>query len=159
MNGEHGGMFQSTDRLVEEMRLLWAENTGETSVTPFVILTGGEPGLQVDAPLIHRLHQTGFEVAIETNGTLDLPLGIDWICVSPKSGTQLRMQRGNEIKIVFPQENLDPRDFECLAFDYFFLQPRHAPEYEENLRQTIAYCIMNPRWRLSLQTHKLIGIR
>ncbi len=158
-NGEHGGIFQTHQELIEEISLICPREKGHNINSPLTVLTGGEPGLQVDYLLVRGLQQKGFEVAIETNGTLDLPTGINWICVSPKAKTLLKVLRGNEIKIVFPQDNLDPESFEGLEFEHFFLQPLDNPDYQSNLRQAIDYCMKNPKWRLSLQIHKLIGIK
>ncbi len=131
------------------------------SVPPglLVVLTGGEPMLQVDAALIDALHEHGFRIAIETNGTLPVPASIDWICVSPKAGTELKQMSGNELKLVFPQDGLAPEDVAGLRFLHRFLQPMDGADREENTAAVIAYCKAHPAWRLSLQTHKLIGIR
>ena len=125
----------------------------------FVVCTGGEPALQLDAALIASLHQRGFEIAVETNGTLPLPSGIDWICVSPKAGTELTIITGDELKLVYPQSGADPERYRGLAFHHFFLQPMDGDELDANTPATVAYCLKDPRWRLSLQTHKVIGIR
>jgi 7-carboxy-7-deazaguanine synthase len=124
-----------------------------------VVLTGGEPALQIDKELISGLKKEGFEIAIETNGTIDLPKGIDWICVSPKGKSDLVIRKGNELKFVFPQENLNPINFIDLEFDYFLLQPMDVPWPNENVNKSIDYCMKNPLWRLSLQNHKTINIR
>jgi 7-carboxy-7-deazaguanine synthase (Cx14CxxC type) len=124
-----------------------------------VVLTGGEPALQIDKELINGLKKEGFEIAIETNGTIDLPKGIDWICVSPKGKSDLVIRKGNELKFVFPQENLNPINFIDLEFDYFLLQPMDVPWPNENVNKSIDYCMKNPLWRLSLQNHKTINIR
>jgi 7-carboxy-7-deazaguanine synthase len=124
----------------------------------FVVCTGGEPLLQLDAPLVDALHRAGFEIAIETNGTRAAPPGIDWICVSPKAGTELVLRAGDELKLVFPQVGVEPHRFADLAFRHFFLQPMDGPEREWNSRLAVQYCLQHPRWRLSLQTHKLLGI-
>jgi 7-carboxy-7-deazaguanine synthase (Cx14CxxC type) len=126
---------------------------------PYVVCTGGEPLLQLDAVLVTALHESGFEIAIETNGTLDPPPGIDWICVSPKADAALVLGRGNELKLIFPQENAPPERYAGLAFEHFFLQPMDSPEKEANTRAATEYCLAHPQWRLSLQTHKLIGLR
>lgn len=126
--------------------------------TRYVVVTGGEPGLQLDTALIWALHARGFRIAIETNGTVDLPGGIDWVCVSPKAGTRLKITTGDELKLVFPQAGAAPGDFESLDFDHFLLQPMDGAEREANTRAAIAHCLTHPRWRLSLQTHKLLGI-
>ncbi len=126
--------------------------------TRYVVVTGGEPGLQLDTALIRALHARGFQIAIETNGTVDLPAGIDWVCVSPKAGTRLKVTGGDELKLVFPQAGAAPEDFEHLDFAHFLLQPMDGPDREANTRAAIARCLTRPRWRLSLQTHKLLGI-
>jgi len=126
--------------------------------TRYVVVTGGEPGLQLDTALIHALHARGFRIAIETNGTVDLPAGIDWVCVSPKAGTRLKVIRGDELKLVFPQAGAVPEDFEHLDFAHFLLQPMDGPDRDANTRAAVERCLTRPRWRLSLQTHKLLGI-
>jgi 7-carboxy-7-deazaguanine synthase len=130
-------------------------------VRPLVVCTGGEPLLQLDEPLVDALHARGFEVAVETNGTQPAPAGIDWICVSPKANAPLRLTRGQELKLVYPQAEPDaqPERFEGLDFAHFFLQPLDGPDAAEHTRRAVAYCLAHPRWRLSLQTHKLTGIR
>jgi len=124
----------------------------------FVVCTGGEPLLQLDAPLLGALHGRGFRVAIETNGTLAAPRGVDWTCVSPKAGALLALGRGDELKLVYPQKGAEPERYTRLDFDHFFLQPMDGPRREEYTRLAAAYCLRHPRWRLSLQMHKLIGI-
>lgn len=153
MDGENGGRYQTSDSLAQRIAQLWP-GTG----AGFVVCTGGEPLLQLDPPLIRSLHQYGFEIAVETNGTLPAPAGIDWICVSPKAGTELSIGRGDELKLVFPQESAPPERFEHLPFAHLFLQPMDGPERLSNTELAVAYCKANPRWRLSLQTHKLLGI-
>ena len=125
---------------------------------PLVVCTGGEPLLQLDGALVEALHAAGFEVAVETNGTLESPPGIDWICVSPKAGSELRLRSGHELKLIYPQPGAEPERYEGLDFEHFYLQPLDGPEGEENTRLTLAYCLEHPRWRLSLQTQKLLGI-
>ncbi|MEO7322760.1 MAG: 7-carboxy-7-deazaguanine synthase, partial [Burkholderiales bacterium] len=132
---------------------------GGKSGEELVVLTGGEPALQLDSQLVAALHAAHFEIAIETNGTLRLPHGIDWICVSPKADAALTVTEGDELKLVFPQALAMPERFEDLAFDYFFLQPMDGPNREENTQMAIDYCLAQPRWRLSVQTHKMLGIR
>jgi 7-carboxy-7-deazaguanine synthase (Cx14CxxC type) len=134
---------------------VWPE---EDSKGRFVVCTGGEPLLQLDTSLLNALHRERFEVAVETNGTLPPPEGIDWLCVSPKAGSRLVVRSGDEIKLVFPQSGADPSEFESLAFRHFFLQPMDGPEREVNTAAALQYCLAHPRWRLSLQTHKLLGI-
>lgn len=154
IDGIGGGRFQTAKALSEAVLAHWGG--GETG--RFVVLTGGEPMLQVDAKLIDELHRLRFEVAIETNGTLAVPDTVDWICVSPKAGTTLRQRHGQELKLVYPQEGLDPADLMDLAFKHRFLQPMDGPDLERNTAAAVAYCRAHPEWRLSLQTHKLIGI-
>jgi organic radical activating enzyme len=125
----------------------------------FVVLTGGEPLLQIDDQLIEALHRRGFVIAVETNVTIDPPSGLDWICVSPKAGGELRVRSGHELKLVFPQPGAPPEAFEDLAFERFSLQPMHGPKLGENTALAIDYCLRNPRWRLSVQVHKLVNIR
>jgi 7-carboxy-7-deazaguanine synthase (Cx14CxxC type) len=127
-------------------------------MTPLVVCTGGEPLLQLDEPLLASLHAAGFEVAIETNGTLLPPPGVDWVCVSPKARAAFRLRSGNELKLVFPQDGLDPEDFAALDFRHFFLQPMDGPNRAANTERAMRYCLEHPQWRLSLQTHKLLGI-
>jgi 7-carboxy-7-deazaguanine synthase len=154
-NGTRGGRYQGPAELAAAIEAEW----GPRQESRFVVLTGGEPLLQVDDALIKALHARGFTVAVETNGTIDPPAGLDWICVSPKAGTELRIRAGNELKLVFPQPAAPPELFEALAFDRFSLQPMHGPELEENTARAIDYCLRHPRWRLSVQVHKLIHIR
>jgi len=158
-DGPGGGRFDSPAALARAALETWNQNRSPSG-TPLVVCTGGEPLLQLDAPLIDAFHQAGFHVAIETNGTQPAPQGIDWICVSPKARAPLRLTSGNELKLVFPQREPEaqPERFESLAFQHFFLQPMDGPEREQNTQRALAYCLEHPRWRLSLQTHKLIGI-
>jgi 7-carboxy-7-deazaguanine synthase (Cx14CxxC type) len=125
---------------------------------PLVVCTGGEPLLQLDDELISEFHAVGFEVAIETNGTLPAPQGVDWVCVSPKAGTDLVLQSGNEVKVIFPQNGAEPALYEHLDFEFFFLQPMDGPKLNENTQLATKYCLEHPQWRLSLQTHKLLGL-
>jgi 7-carboxy-7-deazaguanine synthase (Cx14CxxC type) len=155
IDGPGGGRFASAGELVAAIDEAWGEDTGGRK---FVVCTGGEPLLQLDASLIAALHDKGFEVAVETNGTQPAPPGIDWICVSPKAGSALVLDHGDEIKIVIPQEGLDPRRLETLAFRHFLVQPMDGPERERNTELAVRFCLKNPRWRLSLQTHKVLGI-
>ena len=155
LDGEGGGRFDSPAALADAVALTWAGGGGR----PLVVCTGGEPLLQLDAPLVEALHERGFEIAVETNGTQDPPPDLDWICVSPKAGAPLKLQVGNELKLVFPQAGAEPERFEALDFDHFFLQPMDGPRVRENTSAALAYCLAHPRWRLSLQTHKLLGIR
>lgn len=155
MDGTGGGRFSVADLLAEAIAAEWAGPIARR----YVVLTGGEPLLQVDQALIESLHARGFEIGVETNGTQPAPTGLDWICVSPKAGAPLVLDAGNELKLVYPQAQARPERFEHLSFDHFFLQPMDAPGADDNLKATIAYCTDNPRWRLSLQSHKMIGIR
>ncbi|HEX2778596.1 MAG TPA: 7-carboxy-7-deazaguanine synthase [Gemmatimonadaceae bacterium] len=156
--GPDGGKFESADALARAVVAKWPWKNMKGS-RPLVVCTGGEPLLQLDAPLVAALHDAGFEVAIETNGTKQPPAGIDWICVSPKAGAPLALTAGNELKLVFPQSDAMPEKFAGLDFRYFYLQPMDGPERERNTRLAVEYCMANPRWRLSLQTHKVLGIR
>ena len=155
-DGIRGGGFTSATELAGAIAGVWeAERVGDA--LPFVVCTGGEPLLQVDEALIHALHDKGFEVAIETNGTKAAPPGIDWICVSPKAGEPLILTKGDELKFVYPQNGAEPDGFEALDFNHFFLQPLDGPDIERNTGLALAYCTGHPRWRISLQTHKLLG--
>ena len=155
-DGDGGGKFSDAPSLASAVARAWR---GEKTGTELVVLTGGEPALQLDADLIEALHAHDFEIAIETNGTLLLPQGIDWVCVSPKAAAALIVTQGNELKLVYPQALAMPEQFEDLAFDYFFLQPMDGPYREKNTRQAIDYCLFHAAWRLSVQTHKILGIR
>jgi 7-carboxy-7-deazaguanine synthase (Cx14CxxC type) len=152
-DGVGGGKFATAEDLVAAIATMWRGDAKR-----FVVCTGGEPLLQLDAALISELHANGFEIAIETNGTLEPPAGIDWICVSPKAGAPLALERGNELKLVYPQPGAEPERFEALNFDHFLLQPMDGPARDQNTVAATAYCLAHPRWRLSLQTHKMIGI-
>jgi 7-carboxy-7-deazaguanine synthase len=154
-DGDGGGKFPTAQALAEAIAAKWP--TGNTQ-RRFVVCTGGEPLLQLDPAAIDALHQRNFEIAIETNGTIPVPPGIDWVCVSPKSGAPLVVTRGDELKVVYPQA-IDPRSYEALAFNHFFIQPMDGRDSPATLQASIAFCLANPKWRLSLQTHKLIGIR
>lgn len=154
-DGVAGGTYEAA-ALAEKVVELW--EPGIENGKPYVVCTGGEPLLQLDEALIDAFHQKGFEVAIETNGTKPVPKGVDWVCVSPKAGAELAVKAGDELKLVFPQPGAMPDLFEKLAFRHFFLQPMDGVHLQENIQKTIAYCLAHPRWRLSLQTHKLIGI-
>jgi 7-carboxy-7-deazaguanine synthase len=158
-DGAGGGKFHSADQLARAVLGAWpAEGSAELSAHRFVVCTGGEPLLQLDDPLLAALHAHGFRVAVETNGTQPVPRGIDWVCVSPKAGALLTVHEGDELKLVFPQPGAEPERFESLAFDNFLLQPMDGPERARNTELAVAFCKARPRWRLSLQTHKLIGI-
>jgi len=154
-DGPGGGRFATADELARAVESAWPE---ASQGHRFVVCTGGEPMLQLDADLVDALHARGFRIAIETNGTLPVPDGIDWICVSPKAGAALVVERGDELKLVFPQAGAEPEGFEHLAFTHFFLQPMDGPERARNTQLSVAYCRAHPGWRLSLQTHKLSGI-
>jgi 7-carboxy-7-deazaguanine synthase (Cx14CxxC type) len=154
-NGPGGGKFADAQSLARAVLACWPPAEG---ARPYVVCTGGEPLLQLDEELIEALHSAGFEVGIETNGTLAAPAGIDWICVSPKADAPLVQDRGDELKLVFPQASAPPERFARLSFRHYFLQPMDSPAKNENTRAAIAYCLAHPQWRLSLQTHKLIGI-
>ena len=153
-DGAGGGKFATPAALAAAVAAAW-EGPPENRL---VVLTGGEPLLQVDPALIDALHAAGFAIALETNGTIAAPTGIDWVCVSPKADAALAQTTGQELKLVFPQEGVDPARFETLAFERFALQPMDGPEREAATRAAIAYCLAHPRWRLSLQTHKYLGI-
>lgn len=154
-DGDGGGKFETAGELAKSCRAA----RGDTPGPALIVLTGGEPLLQVDAPLIDALHEAGFAIAIETNGTLPVPDDIDWICVSPKAGADLKQTRGDELKLVYPQPRLLPEAVCGLDFDHFFLQPMDGPAQKENTAAAIRYCKANPPWRLSVQTHKILGIR
>ena len=156
--GPDGGKFADAAALARAVvaRWPWKQMRG---ARPLVVCTGGEPLLQLDDVLIAALHDAGFEIAIETNGTQEAPRGIDWICVSPKADAPLALTTGNELKLVFPQSSAMPERFEQLDFRYFFLQPMDGSEREQNTQLAVEYCLAHPRWRLSMQAHKLLGIR
>jgi 7-carboxy-7-deazaguanine synthase (Cx14CxxC type) len=154
-DGTDGGRYGSADELADVIEQIW----GSAAAGRFVVLTGGEPLLQVDETLIAALHARGFEIAVETNGTIPPPAGLDWICVSPKAGAELKLCAGDELKLVFPQEGAAPENFERLDFKRFSLQPMDGPDVAENTARAVAYCLANPQWQLSLQTHKQLGIR
>lgn len=154
VDGDGGGKFETPRALADAAAALWPGGGA-----PYVVCTGGEPLLQLDAPLIAALRATGFEVAVETNGTIPAPPGIDWICVSPKANADLVQSRGNELKLVYPQTGAEPTRYAECAFDHFFLQPMDSPDRDANTRAAVDYCLAHPRWRLSLQTHKLLGLR
>jgi 7-carboxy-7-deazaguanine synthase len=155
-DGPGGGKFASPHALAAAVRAVWPP--GDPLARPLVVCTGGEPLLQLDAPLIEALHGEGFEIAVETNGTVAPPAGIDWLCVSPKAEAPLVVRAGDELKLVYPQDGAEPERFAGLEFRHFFLQPMDGPVREANTRAALRYCLAHPRWRLSLQTHKLLGI-
>lgn len=175
-NGPGGGKFASAEMLAAAVEAKWVGDAGGGKAGPstrplrglaqddnergkrFVVCTGGEPLLQLDDALIAALHQRGFEIAVETNGTCPAPAGLDWICVSPKAGAELRQTSGDELKLVYPQAGAEPERFARLSFRNFFLQPMDGPDRERNTQLALRYCMEHPQWRLSLQTHKLLGI-
>lgn len=164
-DGPGGGRFAAADALAAAARALWdqhaAEDQGSAAGSPFIVCTGGEPLLQLDQPLLAALHAHGFTVALETNGTLPLPPGpeaVDWVCVSPKANAELALTSGDELKLVFPQPGAEPERYRGLAFRHLFLQPMDGPTRAENTAAAVRYCLAHPKWRLSLQTHKLLGI-
>jgi len=154
-DGPGGGRFASAEELASAVLAAWPRDNANR---PFVVCTGGEPLLQLDEPLVDALHRTGFEIAVETNGTQEVPAGVDWVCVSPKADATLVVHRGDELKLVFPQSGVEPSRFESLEFTHFYLQPMDGPERQANTAAALSYCLAHPRWRLSLQTHKLLGI-
>ncbi len=154
-NGSGGGRFSTAADLARAVSDEWPD---KGIGRPLVVCTGGEPLLQIDAELVAALHLAGFEIAIETNGTLLPPPEIDWICVSPKAGSECILKSGNELKLIFPQAGAEPESFQDLDFQHLYLQPMDGPDRERNTKLAIEYCMANPRWKLSLQTHKLLGI-
>ncbi|MEM9225698.1 MAG: 7-carboxy-7-deazaguanine synthase [Pseudomonadota bacterium] len=158
-DGENGGKFRTPSELAGHVRALWQAGAPRAG-TPYVVCTGGEPLLQLDMALISALQAAGFEVGVETNGTLAAPAGLDWICVSPKANAPLKQISGHELKLVYPQDEPEaaPERFEDLNFDHFFLQPKDDPQQRAHIAAATAYCLAHPKWRLSLQTHKFIGI-
>ncbi len=154
VDGVNGGIYEAKE-LVRMIKSLWMVDSNPVSA----VLTGGEPLLQLDDELIQELKKEDIYIAIETNGTLLAPDGIDWICMSPKAGTEIKLRSGSEIKVVYPQKDLDPDKFSDLDFENFFIQPMDSKELESNVAKSIKFCMDNPKWRLSLQTHKILGIR
>lgn len=157
VDGPGGGRFATADDLAHAVAAKWPSNASERA-RRLVVCTGGEPLLQMDRNVVQALHAQGFEVAVETNGTQMPPEGIDWICVSPKAGAPLVMTSGNELKLVYPQTGGEPERYADLEFEQFFLQPMDGPDRERNTELALAYCLSHPQWRLSIQTHKLLGI-
>jgi 7-carboxy-7-deazaguanine synthase len=162
--GPDGGKFAGATELADAVERCWGggstrTDSNEGAGTKYVVCTGGEPLLQLDDELISALHQRGFQVAVETNGTQRAPRSLDWICVSPKAGAPLVQKSGSELKLVFPQDRAMPEEFESLDFAHFFLQPMDGTDTAANTRRAIDYCLAHPRWRLSIQTHKLVGLR
>ena len=156
VDGTGGGKFDSAEGLAEAIAREWPDAARDRR---FVVCTGGEPLLQMDSAFVDALHARGFEVAVETNGTIAAPDGVDWMCVSPKAGAGLVQLSGSELKLVYPQEGFGPEQFESLEFGHLFLQPMDGPDQILNTQKAVRYCMEHPRWRLSLQTHKLLGIR
>ena len=155
-NGPGGGKFETAESLAAAIQEKWPSDS--TTGKRFVVCTGGEPLLQLDAHLIKALHSSNFEIAVETNGTIAAPDGINWVCVSPKAGAALVQRSGDELKLVFPQTGFEPEDFGGLSFRHFFLQPMDGPDRAANTELALRYCMQHPQWRLSLQTHKILGI-
>ena len=155
IDGTLGARYASADELADTIAAQWTGNNANR----YVVLTGGEPLLQVDAALIEALHARGFSIGIETNGTIEPPAGLDWICVSPKAGSELVVRHGHELKLVYPQAGNAPEDFAGLDFERFSLQPMDGPDVIANTASAIEYCLKHPQWRLSVQTHKSLGIR
>lgn len=156
-DGPGGGWFPSAQALADAVASTW-EGMPTAGRRKFVVCTGGEPLLQLDDDAVRELHDAGFAVAVETNGTLEPPAGLDWICVSPKARPELVVREGNELKLVYPQAGIDPEEFAHLAFEHFFLQPLDGPDLERNIELAVRYCLKRPQWRLSVQMHKLIGL-
>jgi 7-carboxy-7-deazaguanine synthase len=156
-DGPGGGRFATAPDLAAAVGAAWVGGTNDRA-RPLVVCTGGEPLLQLDQAAVESLHAAGFEVAVETNGTQDPPAGLDWVCVSPKAGAPLRLTRGDELKLVFPQDGASPERFEDLDFGRLLLQPMDGPDRDKNTRLAVEYCLAHPQWRLSLQTHKYLGI-
>jgi 7-carboxy-7-deazaguanine synthase (Cx14CxxC type) len=159
-DGPGGGKFDTAAELAAAVSAAWpvGRSDGRSRERPYVVCTGGEPLLQLDGEAVAALHAAGLEVAVETNGTLEPPSGLDWICVSPKADAELRVTRGDELKLVYPQPAARPEDYADLDFANFFLQPMDGPQREQNTRLALDYCLAHPQWRLSLQTHKYLGI-
>ena len=154
-DGPGGGRFATAADLADAIAAMW---TGTTDAERLVVCTGGEPLLQLDAALVDALHDRGFRIAVETNGTCEAPAGIDWICMSPKAGADIVLTAGDELKLIYPQPDLAPDAVEHLAFDHLYLQPMDGPDREANTAAAVAHCLAHPRWRLSMQTHKYLGI-
>ena len=157
-DGEGGGKYTSAEDVACKVLSLWPAQPS-LIIKPLVVCTGGEPLLQLDAVLIKEFHTVGFEIAVETNGTCTPPADLDWICVSPKAGAKLILKSGNELKLVYPQAGEEPEKYAGLEFRHFYLQPMDGPERERNTGLAIEYCLAHPQWRLSLQTHKIVGLR
>ncbi|MCB0638231.1 MAG: 7-carboxy-7-deazaguanine synthase, partial [Lewinella sp.] len=153
-DGQNGGRYSAAE-LADLVASLWPD---QQRGLPYVVCTGGEPLLQLDEPLIKALQAQGFEVAVETNGTLPAPAGLDWICVSPKAGSEIVQRQGHELKLVYPQSGAEPERYTDWDFRHFYLQPMDSPQQAANIQATLSYCLTHPQWRLSLQTHKIVGI-
>ncbi len=158
IDGSFGGKYKTAVQLAAQIKDLWPSDSSGKSKA-YVVCTGGEPLLQLDRSLIDALHQEGFEIGIETNGTIEVPPGVDWICMSPKPNTLIKVNKGQELKFIYPQNDLDPCGFEDLDFDFFYIQPMFDSNIDDNIKQCLAFCLENPMWRLSLQNHKSLGIR
>jgi 7-carboxy-7-deazaguanine synthase (Cx14CxxC type) len=157
-DGPGGGRFRTSEELAVAVAKAWG-GTPHPHARPYVVCTGGEPLLQLDAATVDALHAAGFTVAVETNGTRSPPPGLDWVCVSPKAGTSLALVRGDELKLVYPQDGAPPEAFENLDFGRWLLQPMDGPDIDKNTQLAVEYCLAHPQWRLSLQTHKFLGLR
>lgn len=155
-DGLHGGKYATAGELAAQVHSLWPKEVRDSK--PYVVCTGGEPLLQLNTSLIDALHDVGFEIAIETNGTISPPNGIDWICMSPKPDTKIVLVKGDELKFVYPQNKLQPESFQDLEFKHFYLQPMASTHLQTNVQLCITYCLEHPKWSLSLQTHKILGI-
>ena len=153
-DGVEGGRY-AAEELAAKVISLWPETK---EGTPYVVCTGGEPLLQLDEELIEAFHKQGLEVGVETNGTIEAPLGLDWICMSPKANTEIKIQKGHELKLVYPQEGALPAQFEAYDFEHFYLQPMDGPHIQEHTKATLTYCMEHPKWHLSIQTHKILNI-
>lgn len=153
-DGQNGGKFATAKALAQKVVSFWPAKEGK----PLVVCTGGEPLLQLDTPLIDAFHDAGLEIAVETNGTQEVPNGIDWLCVSPKAESKTIIKKGNELKLVYPQTDFSPELFKDWDFEHFYLQALDGPNIDKNLKLTLEYCLQHPQWKLSLQTHKIIGI-
>jgi 7-carboxy-7-deazaguanine synthase len=164
-DGLNGGRFKTAAEVAEKVNEIWGDTEGGLNLNPvghkakkYVVCTGGEPALQLDKALVDAFHAVGFEIAIETNGTIPLPEGIDWVCVSPKAGADVVVLRGSELKLVFPQVGAEPERFAGLAFDNFYIQPMDSPLRDVHKKLALEFCLKNPQWKLSLQTHKILEI-
>lgn len=158
LDGENGGKYSASE-LASKVASVWRDGCGGETGQPYLVCTGGEPLLQLDEELLTQFHQVGFEIAVETNGTIEVPKGVDWVTVSPKAKANMVVTKGDELKLVYPQDGNAPSDFESLNFNHFFLQPMDGPNAVENTSQATKFCMDNPVWRLSLQTHKILGLQ